>query len=141
MRKQLIALLLCGIMAATMLGGCGKTQTSSGSEALKEENFTLTNASNVNVENTLTGDEKVKDAIVIATTNDMPSAAPYGSNNTVTAMLTNSTFNRLVKVTADNEVVPEWQHPGAAMTILQNGHSSFVRMWISRTENILPRRM
>lgn len=107
MRKQIIALLLCGIMAVTILGGCGKTQTSSGNETLKEENFALTNASNVNVENTLTGDEKVKDAIVIATTNDMPSAAPYGSNNTVTAMLTNSTFNRLVKVTADNEVVPE----------------------------------
>ena len=107
MRKQIISLLICGAMAATLLTGCGKTQTGVGSESIKEEGFNLANASNVNVENTLTGDEKVKDAIVIATTNDMPSAAPYGSNNTVTAMLTNSTFNRLVKVTADNEVLPE----------------------------------
>lgn len=111
MKKRLMSLLLCGTLAATVLAGCGGGGSSAASTAAgKEESKTsiLETAENVNAEiESGKEDAKYKDAIVIATTNDLPSNAPYGSNNTQTAMLTNSTFNRLVRISKDNEILPD----------------------------------
>lgn len=110
MKKKLISLFLCGTLAASVLTGCGGgSKSAPATEGQTESTASiLETAENVNAE-LETGKEDVtyKDSIVIATTNDLPSNAPYGSNNTQTAMLTNSTFNRLVKINSENEILPD----------------------------------
>lgn len=49
---------------------------------------------------------KYKSVIAIGTSNDLPSNAPYGNNNIQTAILTNSTFSRLVDFDSAYNIIP-----------------------------------
>jgi len=112
MKRRFLALAMSSILALAALSGCGgskpaaTTAAPASAAAGQAESTEAANLGNTAVAPD-SAEVKVKDSIVIAMTNDMPSPAPYGSNNTVTAMLTNSTFNRLVKINSDNDIVPE----------------------------------
>lgn len=95
--KKAIALFLGAAMAVTMLSACGSSAPSTSQAPVSVSNPTAE----------VTEETKYKSSITIATTNDLPSNMPYGNSNVQTAMLTNSTFNRLVKVNVENEIEPD----------------------------------
>lgn len=103
MKKKLL-LFLCLVLAIVPLTACGGTSNKTGEGSVVEE------VSNPVVEQS--ADTKYKKSIKIGTTNDLPSNAPYGNSNVQTAMLTNSTFSRLVEYDIDNNIIPslatEW---------------------------------
>lgn len=102
MKKKLLSLFLCATLAVIPFTGCAGNQNQTvGNEATQ-----VTTAEGLNPVLEQTEDTKYKSAIKIGTTNDLPSNAPYGNNNVQTAMLTNSTFSRLVEYDAENNLVP-----------------------------------
>lgn len=102
MKKKLLSLFLCVTLAVIPLTGCGKKSTNTaGEDSSKTEIGETSNPV------ALQGnDTKYKNSIKIGTTNDLPSNAPYGNNNVQTAMLTNSTFSRLVEYDVENNIIP-----------------------------------
>lgn len=100
--KKVFLLLLCTCLVLCMMVGCS-------SKGTKESNVTATKVSDGSIENPVAQNiegVKYKSAIVIGTTNDLPSNAPYGNNNIQTAMLTNSTFSRLVAFDQNRNIIP-----------------------------------
>lgn len=101
--KKVLTKVAC-LLTALALVGCG---AANGTPATTESNTAVESAGNVNVDREQVEGEKYKETIIFAAPNDLPSNAPYGNSNTQTAIVTNCTFNRLVKITAENTVIPD----------------------------------
>lgn len=102
--KKLFTKAAC-ILTTLALAGCGSNSTPAPGET--EQQNQVETAGNVNVDREQTDNETYKETIVYAAPNDLPSNAPYGNSNTQTAIVTNCTHNRLVKITAENEIISD----------------------------------
>ena len=108
MKKKYV--LMCGMfLLLSTLAGCGGNGSgtaATGTRSAQSEAAATLPQEALNPEVEKTEDMQVKETIKIAQTNDLPSNAPYGNSNVQTAMLTNSTFSRLVEYDNENNIIP-----------------------------------
>lgn len=101
--KKKNVLMFCVLMSLLILAGCAGKKAEPSS---KGDTSGAPVEETLNPEGEKTEDMKFKESIKIGTTNDMPSNAPYGNSNVQTAMLTNSTFSRLVEYDEQYNILP-----------------------------------